>query len=393
MQLNYKKELENASRSMILVQDPKVLIRLIIRLIVRKVKADHAGILLYDYEKDSYVLTISGGKTGLKIPPGFAKFGKGNSLIKIFTDKKFRPFFQGQNTLIVDDLNKMVWQQGVIGDEKEIKETLHDVGCQMAMFNVVACVPAYFRDNLLALLLLGKKSTSDIQYNEEEMDFLFALASDVAMAIQNAQLIDDLRKEVERNKSLFINTVLSLASTIEAKDKYTRGHTERVTRYSLLIADELIRSKQMDLAKSFRENLYIAGLLHDIGKIGVPENVLCKESGLTDEEFAQIKEHPIHGAEILKNLPEFEQCLEGVKFHHERYDGRGYPQGLKGDEIPVIAAVVAVADTYDAMTSDRTYRKALPREAAIEEIKKNAGIQFNPIVANAFVDLCSRQEI
>jgi len=393
MQLNYKKELENASRSMILVQDPKVLIRLIIRLIVRKVKADHAGILLYDHEKDSYVLTISGGKTGLKIPPGFAKFGKGNSLIKIFTDKKFRPFFQGQNTLIVDDLNKMVWQQGVIGDEKEIKETLHDVGCQMAMFNVVACVPAYFRDNLLALLLLGKKSTSDIQYNEEEMDFLSALASDVAMAIQNAQLIDDLRKEVERNKSLFINTVLSLASTIEAKDKYTRGHTERVTKYSLMIADELIRSKAIDLPKSFRENLYIAGLLHDIGKIGVPENVLRKESGLTDEEFSQIKEHPIHGAEILKNLPEFEQCLEGVKFHHERYDGRGYPQGLKGDEIPVIAAVVAVADTYDAMTSDRTYRKALPKEAAIQEIEKNAGIQFNPIAAKAFVDLCSRQEI
>jgi len=124
-------------------------------------------------------------------------------------------------------------------------------------------------------------------------------------------------------------------------------------------------------------------------RLGVPENVLRKESGLTDEEFAQIKEHPIHGAEILKNLPEFEQCLEGVKFHHERYDGLGYPQGLKGDEIPVIAAVVAVADTYDAMTSDRTYRKALPKEAAVEEIKKNAGVQFNPIAAKAFKILCS----
>ncbi len=387
MQLDYKKELENASRSMILVHDPATLIKLIIRLIVRKVKADHAGVILYDPEKDAYVLTLSGGKAGLKIPSGFAKFGRGNSLIKIFTDKKFKPFFQKKNTLAVDDLNKMFWQQGVIGDKKEIKETFHDVSCQMSMFNVVACVPAYFRDNLLALLLLGQKDTGSSSYEEDELGFLSALASDVAMAIQNANLINDLKKEVDRNKALFINTVLSLASTIEAKDKYTRGHTERVTKYALSIAKELSKTKIIDLPKDFMENIYISGLLHDIGKIGVPESVLCKETKLTDEEFLQIKEHPLRGAEILKNLPEFEQCLEGVKYHHERYDGRGYPEGLKGEDIPIIAAVVAVADTYDAMTSDRTYRKALPKEVAIEEIRKNSGIQFNPIVANVFVQM------
>ncbi|MDD3375300.1 MAG: HD-GYP domain-containing protein [Candidatus Omnitrophica bacterium] len=392
MEINYKKELENASRSMILVHDPNLLIKLIIRLIVRKVHAKHAGVLLFQPEKDCYVLTISGGKEGMKIPPGFAKFTKENSLVKLFTQKQYYEQFAKKGYLIVSDLNKLIWQESVLASQEEKKEFLNSVIRQMGMFNVLACVPAYFHGNLLALLLLGEKSTNE-GYNAEELDFLSALASNVAMAIQNAQLIDDLKKQVDQNKALFINTVLSLASTIEAKDKYTRGHTERVTHYSLTIANELVRSKAVDLPESFSENLYIAGLLHDIGKIGVPESVLCKEGGLTDEEFVQIKEHPLRGAEILKNLPEFEQCLEGVKYHHERYDGRGYPEGLKGEEIPIIAAIVAVADTYDAMTSDRTYRKALSKETAVEEIKKNAGIQFHPIVANAFVDLCSRQEI
>ncbi len=386
MKLNYKKELENASRGMILIHDPKVLIRLIIRLIVRKVKVDHAGILLFDPQKNHYVLTISGGKKGVKIPPGFAKFGKNNSIIKLFTNPKYRSLFRKPNAFILEDLNKMIWRESVVGDEKETKEMLHDVGCQMAMFNVVACIPAYFRKDLLALLLLGEKSTG-VSYDQDELDFLSALASDVAMAIQNSQLIDDLMKEVDRNKALFINTVLSLASAIEAKDKYTRGHTERVTKYSLDIANKLVEDKAIEFPKDFLENLYVAGLLHDIGKIGVPESILCKEGKLTDEEFSQIRMHPLRGAEILKNIPEFEECLKGVKFHHERYDGRGYPKGLKGDEIPLIAAIVAVADAFDAMTSDRTYRKALSKEVAIQEIERNIGIQFHPLAAKAFVSL------
>jgi HD-GYP domain-containing protein (c-di-GMP phosphodiesterase class II) len=130
--------------------------------------------------------------------------------------------------------------------------------------------------------------------------------------------------------------------------------------------------------------------LHDIGKIGVPESILGKETALTNDEFEEIKKHPSRGADILKNLPEFEECLKGVKYHHERYDGRGYPEGLKGDQIPLIAAIVAVADTYDAMTSDRTYRKALPLDIAIGEIEKNSGIQFNPLVAQAFLEVLKR---
>jgi HD-GYP domain-containing protein (c-di-GMP phosphodiesterase class II) len=261
----------------------------------------------------------------------------------------------------------------------------------MEMFNVSVCIPAYFRDQLSALLLLGEKVNAQV-YHQDEFDFLAALSSDVAMAIQNAQLIEDLRKEVEKNKVLFINTTLSLASAIEAKDRYTRGHTERVTTFALKIAEELNNKGIVSLSKKFFDDLYISGLLHDIGKIGVPEQILSKETKLTDEEFAQIKMHPARGAEILKTLPEFEESLKGVKYHHERYDGKGYPEGLKGEEIPLIAAIVAVADTYDAMTSDRTYRKALSRDFAISEIEKNIGIQFNPMVAQAFLEVLKKNK-
>ena len=390
--LNYKKELENASRGMILIHDPNLLIKLIIRLIVRKVHAKHAGVLLYQPEKDCYVLTISGGKEGMKIPPGFAKFKKDNPLVKLFTEKQYREQFAKKWYLVVSDLNKLIWQESVLASEKEKKEFLNSVIRQMGMFNVLTCVPSYFHNNLLALLLLGEKSTNE-GYDQEELDFLSALASNVAMALQNSQLIDDLRKEVERNRILFINTTLSLASTIEAKDKYTRGHTERVTKYSMAVAEELSKSGKVDLPKKFLENLYIAGLLHDIGKIAVPEQILCKTDKLTDEEYDQIKEHPARGAEILKTLPEFEEPLKGVKHHHERYDGKGYPAGLKGEEIPLMAAVIAVADTFDAMTTDRPYRKALSHDEAREEISKNSGIQFNPFVAEAFAKLLKKGEI
>ena len=390
MSLNYKKELEHASRLMIRIHDPGVLIRLIIRLIVRKVNVKHAGILLFDATKDCYVLTISGGESGTRIPQGFAKFVRDNPLIKFFTDKEYHPLVKRRGILALEDLNQMIWSENIFSQTQDRKVFLQKIAQQMEMFNVSVCIPVYFHDHLSALFLLGEKTSAQI-YHQDEFDFLAALSSDVAMAIQNAQLIKDLQKEVEKNKVLFINTTLSLASAIEAKDRYTRGHTERVTKFALKIAEELNHEGVVHLSKKFFDDLYISGLLHDIGKIGVPEQILSKETQLTDEEFVLIKMHPIRGAEILKTLPEFEESLKGVKYHHERYDGKGYPEGLKGDQIPLIAAIVAVADTYDAMTSDRTYRKALPREIAVEEIRKNIGIQFNPMVAQAFLEVIKKE--
>ena len=154
-----------------------------------------------------------------------------------------------------------------------------------------------------------------------------------------------------------------------------------------MIARQMEANGSIKFPSNFFDDLQISGLLHDIGKIAVPEVILGKTDKLTEDEFKIMKNHTLRGVEILKPLAEFQECMKGVKYHHERYDGKGYPDGLKGEEIPMIAAIIAVADTFDAMTSDRPYRKGLDKTVAIGEIKKNAGVQFNPLPVRAMLEL------
>ena len=143
----------------------------------------------------------------------------------------------------------------------------------------------------------------------------------------------------------------------------------------------------VEFSQKFLSNLYVSGLLHDIGKIAVPENILCKTGGLTDQEMAIMKTHPVKGAEMVGPLSLDQDIIDGIRHHHERYDGNGYPDNLKGERIPMTAAIISVADAFDAMTSDRSYRKGLSHDIAIEEIVKNSGTQFNPLVARALREL------
>jgi HD-GYP domain-containing protein (c-di-GMP phosphodiesterase class II) len=392
MKIDYKKELESASKSMIMIHDPKLLIKLIVRMIVHKVHIKHAGMLLYDPKKDSYILSISRGETGQRVPEGFARFPKENPLIKIFLERDHKYLIHNRHALLAEDINKLIWRESVIEGGNGTKMLLQQVSDQMPMLNAVACVPAYYQHNLLAILLLGQKE-DNTRFEQDELDFFSALASDVAMAIRNAQLFDDLKREADRNRNLFIQTTIALSSAIEAKDAYTHGHTERVTKYSIAIARQMELNGSYHFPPKFFENLYIAGLLHDIGKIGVPETILCKKSILTEEEYEIMKTHTTRGAEILKPLTEFEQCVDGVKYHHERYDGTGYPDGLKGEDIPMIAAIIGVADTFDAVTTDRSYRKGLGKETAIQEVRNNIGKQFNPLPAQALIELFEKGEL
>lgn len=389
VKIDYKKELESASKSMIMIHDVNTLIKLMVRMIVRKVRIKHAGMILFDPHRNTYVLTISKGERGVKIPAGYARFDNNSPLIEIFLKSDFEGLPFRQTALVIEDLNKMIWGESLMSRGNGARHFVDRVIAQMQLYNVVACVPAYYQQNLLAILLLGGKNDEE-KFEQEELDFFSALASDVAMAIKNAQLFSDLKKELERNRGLFLRTTLVLASAIEAKDKYTRGHTERVTSYSLLIAKQMVANGSAVFPENFMENLYIAGLLHDIGKIAVPEAILGKTEKLTDDEFKIMRTHTLRGVEMLQPLSEFEESIKGVKYHHERYDGKGYPDGLKGEAIPMIAAIIAVADTFDAMTSDRPYRKGLDKGIAIGEIKKNSGIQFNPIPVQAMVELWER---
>jgi putative nucleotidyltransferase with HDIG domain len=208
-----------------------------------------------------------------------------------------------------------------------------------------------------------------------------AVESELALANRNLKMrASDL---VEQQRSLFLSTVKSLASAIDAKDEYTRHHSTRVTEFSLKIANK------MGFSEKELEDLELAALLHDVGKIAVPEDILNKPGRLTDEEFAQIKEHPARGESILKPVVELREIARVVRAHHEQYDGKGYPDGLKGREIPLGARIMSLADTYDSITSDRPYRKAASHRHAVKEIIRCSGTQFDPEVVDHFLEICN----
>ncbi|MBQ9378055.1 MAG: response regulator [Schwartzia sp.] len=188
-------------------------------------------------------------------------------------------------------------------------------------------------------------------------------------------------KRLEDSQELFRQMAVALAKTIDAKDAYTHGHSERVANYARMIA------KRAGDDEEAQERIYYMGLLHDIGKIGVAGTIINKTSRLDDDEFHSIQSHPIIGAEILSTISQFPDLSVGARSHHERYDGKGYPDKLAGEAIPRAARIIAVADTYDAMTSSRSYRKGLPQDAARAEIEKGKGTQFDPQFADLMIAL------
>lgn len=199
------------------------------------------------------------------------------------------------------------------------------------------------------------------------------------------RLQKDLHAEVERKtkevEGLSLHVVHTLADAIDAKDAYTKGHSGRVAEYSKEIA------KRVGYSIERQEEIYMMGLLHDVGKIGVPDAVINKPGKLTDEEFAKIKTHPERGARILQNIEEMPKLATGARWHHERFDGKGYPDGLSGENIPEEARIIAVADAYDAMTSHRSYRDVIPQNVVRGELVKGSGTQFDPRFAKVMTEI------
>ncbi|MCA1621834.1 MAG: HD domain-containing protein [Acidobacteria bacterium] len=207
------------------------------------------------------------------------------------------------------------------------------------------------------------------------------------MTDQLQHYIEDLQRAAEENRQLFIGTVKALAAAIDGKDPYTRGHSERVARFSLAIAERL------ELPEAEIEKLRISALLHDVGKIAIEDSILKKPAALTDEEYEIMKGHPQKGYKIMSQIPAMQDFLPGMYMHHEMMDGRGYPQGLKGDQIPMQARIVSVADTFDAMTTDRPYQKGMSLEDALERIKTFVGTRYDGVVVQALVEACQAGQI
>ncbi len=209
--------------------------------------------------------------------------------------------------------------------------------------------------------------------------FLFIWAFYVI--IKNINATDVAVKAKEEVKKLSVEVMEALAHTIDAKDEYTRGHSVRVANYSRMIAERLGMSQEEC------DNAYYMGLLHDIGKIGVPNEIINSPYKLTDDEYAVVKTHPGLGFDILSEIKSRPDLVIGARWHHERYDGQGYPDGKKGEEIPLLARIISVADSYDAMTSNRSYRKFLPQAQVRSEIEKNSGTQFDPVIAECMIGI------
>jgi HD-GYP domain-containing protein (c-di-GMP phosphodiesterase class II) len=213
-------------------------------------------------------------------------------------------------------------------------------------------------------------------FDKNDMKLINAVATECAVFIGNHNLFKDL-------KTLLIGALKSLVNSIDAKDEYTRGHSDRVAIISKWLAEQY--SKAKGLPPEDIQKIYLSGLLHDIGKIGISESVLKKPGKLTDEEYEEMKTHPAIGAGIISEIHQMEDIIPGILYHHERVDGKGYPKGLSGTHIPLAGKIVMIADSFDAMTSHRTYRKAMTFEEAIVEIEKNIGKQFDPVVAGIFL--------
>ncbi len=254
-----------------------------------------------------------------------------------------------------------------------------------------------FNQELYILLLTGHKDLAppletirklSIQgYCEKDNKFdqLLLLIESAVKSIDQMNIIkkinDDLKESQEQLKKAYLESIETLRYTVEAKDTYTRGHSDRVSEYSVLIGNAL------NLPEKDIQTLKIGGLFHDIGKIGVPDSILLKDSKLTDDEYSEIKNHPSIGKHILSNATIFQNIIPIVYHHHEKFDGTGYPERLKGEDIPLFARIAAVADTFDAMTSKRSYRNALPLETVRVEIENYSGTQFDPAIAKIFLDI------
>jgi len=279
---------------------------------------------------------------------------------------------------------RVPWGKGIVGWTAAKGETLNvtDVTKDKRFFTGVDKKTKWQTKSILAVPLKIKGKTIGVAevlnkiggqpFSKVDEKLLEAIGKQAAVAIDNARLYTDLSE-------ISANSIRALINAVEAKDKYTRGHTERVTEYSVMIAERL------NLPVAEVRRIKFSALLHDIGKIGIPDKILLKPGRLTRKEYEIVKEHPERGVKILRPIKQLSTVLDGIKYHHEWLNGSGYPDGLKGKKVPLVARILTIGDAYDAMTSDRPYRKALPKKEAIRRLLKDSSTQFDSALVEVFI--------
>lgn len=324
------------------------LMKEIIQITQEELEAEAGSLYLIDHEKQELWFEVALGEKGDQIKEIRLKMGEGIA----------GKVAQEGITLNIKDANKSVYFKRDISEKIDFK--------QKAMLTM----PVIFKDKTIAVIqLINKKNGKFFTKSDEEL--LEGIAANIAVALENAKLFDNVKRQS-------MDLINALTSAIDAKDPYTNGHSKRVTEYSLNIG------KVMGLDEEQLENLKYLAILHDVGKIGIQDSILGKEAPLSDEEFSIMKTHTLIGEKILSEMNSLKSMVIGAKYHHEKYNGTGYCENLTGDEIPLEARIIAVADTYDAMTTDRPYRKGLDHSVAVEEINRCSGTQFDPEIVKYF---------
>ncbi|TAJ99521.1 MAG: response regulator [Candidatus Manganitrophaceae bacterium] len=335
------------SQNLLLEVNPVALFEQIVNVASKETKSDQAILILKE--------DMSGA---LEIKAAFPPLERDADAIELF--RKI-----GRKT--IEAMEAVIHVDGG-GLDTESSELLKRCG-----FSSLVSIPLSYQGKIPAVLSLFKR-VENIPYNQSDIELISILSGQAVIAIENAKLFDQLERS-------HFESMKALAQAIEAKDLYTRGHCDRMVTYALAIADRL------GLSADEKKHLGYGAALHDIGKIGIHELILNKSGKLTDKEYEIMKDHPMLGAEIIKGVDFLNPVVPMIYYHQERYDGKGYPEGLSGEEIPIGARIIAILDTFDAMTSDRPYRKALPMEVAFAELRRCTGSQFDPKIVETLIQI------
>jgi HD-GYP domain-containing protein (c-di-GMP phosphodiesterase class II) len=415
-QLIFKKEedyqlaLIRIAREMVRIKLPLKLIEKVADSIYEIIKVRQVSIFLLDVSTNEYILQATKGRVLFQ---GIGFVLKQKDAIIDWFYKTGKEFYQRglirneEKDFLQLDIIRDWLHSEKLSDEKEknLIEVLIRIQFQMELLRTSLIIPCWYGEKIVGLLCLGGMVKS--QYSRRDVELLSGFADDMAMNISNAFLIHDLRKEVhektllsrerynayQRLETIFKEIISAFAMTVSKMDPdYTYEHVEKTSKYAQKLVDKL-QPKQIK-EKLISRDMFFAGiLLHDIGKIFIPKNILNKPGPLNEEEWKIVRRHPIDGFELLKNIKGMEISAEIIRHHHERIDGKGYPDGLKGDQISIGAKIVCVVDSFEAMTADRPYRKAKSRKEALSQLVENSGTQFDSQIVDVFVELCEKGEI
>lgn len=377
---NYQRTLEDASQGMLFITNIDRLLKLIVRILSKYMRVTVSAVYLFDKDTGTYKCrAVRSQKIELQ-----KEIKSTNALIEWLKEKRM--------PLLLDDIINWAQKEALFPHKIVLKRTLEQLRAAMRSLKAAVCIPAFIRTDMIGFLVLGDKLSGG-SYIREDIALLSTLSNSAAIAIENAHMYEELHNRIKRiadlykeQHELFIDTATAFSYAVDLRDAYSRQHTQRIIGYCMVIIKGLDKmnagySKEPD----FLENLKIAALLHDVGKVAIPDAILNKKGPLIPEEHEIIKNHINVAVNILKPIEELGTVINIVKYHHEFYDGKGYPEGIKGDEIPFASRILSVANAYDAMTSDRPYRKAMSHQKAAERLKQGVGKDFDPLIVEALL--------